>query len=348
MNIVIGNHIFGEMENFLSKNAKGNIFLITDENVGKYYSDKILHYLSNFKVDVYTLIPGEENKNLNIVKDIYSRLIDLNCDRNTVIISFGGGVVGDIAGFVASTYLRGVDYVQIPTTLLSQIDSSIGGKVGVDFKGYKNMIGSFYFPLATFIDIELLKSLNKRNITSGVGELLKYGLIYDYNFFEFLSSNIDNIYNFDNKVLKIAIEKAVYIKEKIVSEDKRDKGIRKILNFGHTIGHGIESFYNFQRFNHGEAIILGMIYESFIAKEIRLIDEKYFNEIFKVLNRLVNPEAFNQKEINEILNKMTYDKKNEKDKIVFILPVGKGKVEIFNDIEINLIKKTLSGDWIWK
>ena len=254
----------------------------------------------------------------------------------------------DISGFVASTYLRGVDYIQIPTTLLSQVDSSIGGKVGVDFKGYKNMIGSFYFPLATFIDIELLKSLDTRDITSGVGEVLKYGIIYDYDFLKYVYSNIDSIYNFDDEVLETIVKKSVSIKDRIVSQDKRDKGIRKILNFGHTIGHGIESFYDFKRYNHGEAVILGMIYESFISKEIGLIEEEYFNEIFSVLSKLVDPVIFNIKEVDGILKNMSYDKKNKKYKIVFVLPTDRGEVQIFDNIEKDLIKKTLSGDWIWK
>jgi len=348
MDIVIGKNLFDEIRKFLSENIEENIFLITDENVRKYYLDKILQCLSDFKVNVYTLTPGEESKSLDIVKDIYSELIEVNCDRNTIIISFGGGVVGDISGFVASTYLRGVDYIQIPTTLLSQVDSSIGGKVGVDFKGYKNMIGSFYFPLATFIDIELLKSLDTRDITSGVGEVLKYGIIYDYDFLKYVYFNIDSIYNFDDEVLETIVKKSVSIKNRIVSQDKRDKGIRKILNFGHTIGHGIESFYDFKRYNHGEAVILGMIYESFISKEIGLIEEEYFNEIFSVLSKLVDPVIFNIKEVDGILKNMSYDKKNKKDKIVFVLPTDRGEVQIFDNIEKDLIKKTLSGDWIWK
>lgn len=348
MNIVIGKNLFDEIRGFLKEKTEGNIFLITDENVSKYYLDKLFHYLSDFKVNVYILKPGEDSKKLNIVRNIYNELIDSNCDRDTIIISFGGGVVGDISGFVASTYLRGVEYIQIPTTLLAQVDSSVGGKVGVDFKGYKNMIGSFYFPLATFIDIDLLKSLNERDIRSGVGEVLKYGIIYDYNFFKFVSSNIDNVYNFDEKILKTVVEKSVSIKNEIVSKDERDRGIRKILNFGHTIGHGIESFYDFKRYNHGEAVLLGMIYESFIAMKIRLIDEEYFNEIFNVLSNLVKPVLFKEEEIDRILKNIAYDKKNAKDKIVFVLPAGRGKVQIFDNIKENLIKKTLSGDWIWK
>jgi len=184
---------------------------------------------------------------LDTVTSIYDHMIEYNMDRNTLILSFGGGVVGDITGFVAATYKRGLKYIQIPTTLLAQVDSSFGGKVGINYRNYKNIIGSFYLPEITVVDIDFLRTLDRRQIICGLAEILKYGLIYDYDFFVFVSSNINRIYNLDSCVLFKVVNRSIEIKEQIVKKDLYDKGIRQILNFGHTIGHSIESYYDFSK-----------------------------------------------------------------------------------------------------
>lgn len=346
MENVIGVSLFKDIRQFLKEENKKNIFLITDENVSEYYLEEVLYYLSPFKTRVYILESGEKSKCLKVVENIYMELIKYNYDRSTTIISFGGGVVGDISGFVAATYLRGVEYIQIPTTLLAQVDSSIGGKVGIDFGKYKNMIGSFYFPIKTFIDINFLKTLDRREMTSGLGEVLKYGIIKDYDFFRYVKGNIQSIYDFDEEILTEVVEKCVSIKTQVVAMDEKDKGIRKILNFGHTIGHGIESLYDFNRYKHGEAIILGMMYESFISKEMGLIDEEYFCEIIQTLKSLVVPVHFSNENMTKILSKMSHDKKNLNERIVFVLPTGKNKVDIFDNVSKETIRKSLKGDWL--
>jgi len=346
MDTIIGSKTLEKLPDILVQNNFKKLFIITDENVSKIYLDRILNVLSSFQVKTYVLKAGEKSKKMKTVLNIYDELIEYNFNRNGVILSIGGGVVGDISGYVASTYMRGVDYIQIPTTLLAQVDSSIGGKVGVDYKGLKNIIGSFYFPIKTIIDVELLRTLNNREMISGIGEIFKYGLIEDYNFFNYVKENIENILEKDDQVLTYVVEQSVNIKKKIVKLDELDKGVRKKLNFGHTIGHSIEGLYNFDKYNHGEAVILGMLYESFISKEIGLINSIYFNKIYEVLTNLVTPVRFSGKEINKMINIMNYDKKNINDKVAFILPVGKGKVNIFHDIEKLTIEEALEGRWI--
>ena len=211
------------------------------------------------------------------------------------------------------------------------------------------MIGSFYFPIGNFIDVKLLNTLDKRELISGLGEVIKYGIIKDYDFFKYTRDNIEKIYEFDDRVLLNIVRKSVSIKSEIVGLDERDRDLRRILNFGHTIGHGIESLFGFSNYNHGEAVILGMLYESYISKELGLIDEEYFNEIFNTLRNLV-PNKPNIRtgdgSLSEIIDIISHDKKNVGGRIVFVLPTGRGKVEIFDDVNFELIKKSLKGDWL--
>ncbi|WP_159436064.1 3-dehydroquinate synthase [Anaerosalibacter sp. Marseille-P3206] len=349
MEIIVGKDLFSKLQKFLNKYNKKSIYIITDENVAKIHLKSLISYLSTFHVRVYVLKPGEKSKSLDIVEDIYEDLIENKYDRSTTILSLGGGVVGDISGFVASTYLRGVDYIQIPTTLLAQVDSSIGGKVGLDFGKYKNMIGSFYFPIANFIDVKLLNTLDKRELTSGLGEIIKYGIIKDYDFLKYVTKNTRRIYDCDEDVLLNIVKKSVSIKSQVVNKDERDLGIRRILNFGHTIGHGIESLFGFNTYNHGEAVILGMMYETYISKEMGLIDDEYFNEIIiNLINLMPNKPNIEtgDSSLSRIINIISHDKKNVDGNIVFVLPVGRGEVEIFDDIDIGLIKNSLKGDWL--
>ncbi|NMA87537.1 MAG: 3-dehydroquinate synthase [Tissierellia bacterium] len=344
MNININYMVLEGLEEFLNKNNIDKLYIITDNIVYDLYIDYLINAIGNKDYSIFIIEAGEENKNMNTVFSIYDDLLEKNIDRNTLILAFGGGVVGDIAGFVASSYKGGLKYVQIPTTLLSQVDSSIGGKVGVDYGGYKNIIGSFYFPEKTFIDTYFLSTLPKREITSGLGEILKYGLIEDYELFQYTRENLDKIYNRDINTLNLIINKSVSIKEKIVGQDKKDLGLRKILNFGHTIGHSIEAYYGFSKFNHGEAVILGMLYESYIAKSLRLIDRNYYNEIYNTLSTLARPIKFDEDQIEDLLKIMGNDKKNISDEITIVLPVDRGRVHIFNNIDKNLIIDSLKGE----
>ena len=334
-------NIWDELHQYL---IGDNFIFVTDRNVYNLYKEEVSDFLDVQK-NIYIMPSGETSKNLDELSNIYKFLIQQNIDRNGRIFCLGGGVVGDLAGFAAATFKRGIEYIQIPTTLLSQVDSSIGGKTGIDFLGHKNIIGSFHFPLITLIDTSFINTLPEREIICGLGEIIKYGLIQDYEFFKYIEKNIRKIYNRDKRILSYIIQKSTEIKLSIVGEDKLDLGIRQKLNFGHTIGHSIESFFEYKKYNHGEAVILGMMYESNIAYEKNLIDKEYYCEIIEALNPLIEQIRFSEEEITTLLNYMKNDKKNKDGKISFVLPIGKGKVDLFYDVEESLIAKALSNNY---
>lgn len=337
MTYKIVNNIWEELQ---KEALLDNFIIVTDRNIYNIYKDEVKNLLKG-RDHIYIMPSGEESKNLQELSNIFKLLIQKNIDRNGKIYCLGGGVVGDLGGFAAATYKRGIDYIQIPTSLLSQVDSSIGGKTGIDFLEHKNIIGSFHFPLITIIDASFINTLPKKEITCGLGEIIKYGLIEDYDFLKFIEKNIDKIYRRDMRILQTIIKKSIEIKSSIVQEDKLDTGIRQKLNFGHTIGHSIESYFQYKKYNHGEAVILGMIYESNIAYEKEFIDKKYYNEIIKVLSPLVEKVVFSIEDIKLLIDYMRNDKKNKEGRISFALPVGKGKVDLFYDVEENLIRKAL-------
>lgn len=342
MDIVIGNDL-DDLYNYIDEDRK--VFLLTDDKVYSIYGEEINKFMSRLASTIYIMNNGEENKNKSTVFDIYDKLISSNFGRYDLFIAFGGGVVGDIGGFVASTYMRGLDYIQIPTTLLSQVDSSLGAKTGFDYKGYKNIIGSFKKPLLTYINTEYLLSLSKEDFISGLGEILKYGIIHDYDFFKYVCDNREQIMSRKIRTLEYCVKKSVEIKSKFVNEDFRDFGLRRNLNFGHTIGHAIESFYGFKNYKHGQAVILGMIYESYIAYYMDFIDEDYFYELLEELSFYIKVINFREDEIKVLVDIMRRDKKNRYGNISMVLPTGRGKVDFYDDIAIEDIYRSLEGEW---
>ena len=235
--------------------------VITDSNVGPLYADKVAQCLKETgnNIFVYTFEAGEKNKNLNTVQDVYEFLIKNKFDRKDVLIALGGGVVGDLTGFTAATYLRGIRFIQMPTSLLSQVDSSIGGKTGVDFNGYKNMVGAFYQPILVYINIETLKTLPIRENLSGMGEIIKHGFIKDKGYLKWLNDNSEHILNLEYDALEYMICESCMIKRAVVEYDPKETlGERALLNFGHTLGHAIEKNSNFSLL-HGECVALGML-----------------------------------------------------------------------------------------
>lgn len=340
--IFIGSNIISDIKDILSPYINDRkIFIITDKNVENLYLDDFKNELCGFDLDVYVIEPGEKSKSIEVAKEIFLRMLEFKCDRKSVVITFGGGVVGDLGGYVASTYMRGIDYIQIPTTLLSQVDSSIGGKVAVNINNYKNIVGNFHHPLAVVIDIDFLKSLNIREFNSGLGEVLKYGLIKNFSFLQWVGSNIESIYNMDKASILKVISESLDIKKEIVQKDEREGSLRKILNFGHTIGHGIEGLNHFKRFTHGEAVALGMIYETKLSLKLGLIEENYYSLVKDILSKVVGTISFNEEEINEILEGISHDKKLEDGQLVLVLPTGQGIVEIVKGVEKSLIIETL-------
>ncbi|WP_026476075.1 3-dehydroquinate synthase [Alkaliphilus transvaalensis] len=300
--------------------------IITDEHVDELYAKEMYTELSrNFKIFKYVISAGETSKNLETVTNILNYMLDHNLSRNCTVIAFGGGVVGDIAGFCSSIYMRGVDYIQVPTTLLAQVDSSVGGKTGINMPQGKNLVGSFYQPKEVVIDTGVLNSLPEKEVMSGIGEVIKYGFIEDYDFFLYLKENLKALIQLDTKVLKYTIKKCCEIKGRIVSKDEKEKGLRKILNFGHTIGHALEVTTKYKTYTHGEAVLIGMYHEAKMALRLSLIDEEYFMEIADLM------KGFNTSlevtELEDLIGAMKGDKKNRDNRISFILPNGRGSVE---------------------
>ena len=245
-NIVIENDFSKLAENVTKLEISGRkLAVITDSNVGPLYADKVAQCLKETgnNIFVYTFEAGEKNKNLNTVQDVYEFLIKNKFDRKDMLVALGGGVVGDLTGFAAATYLRGIDFIQVPTSLLAQVDSSIGGKTGVDFRAYKNMVGAFHQPRLVYMNTSTLSSLNTRLFNSGFGEILKHGLIKDASYFQWLKDNIEKIAALDSGYLEEMIYRSCEIKRKVVENDPTEKGERAQLNFGHTLGHAIEKHF---------------------------------------------------------------------------------------------------------
>ncbi len=323
--------------------------IVTDSNVGPLYLESVEKVLVPvFKeVGSVTIPAGEENKNLDRVRDVLKKLVSLRFDRKDFIIALGGGVIGDMAGFVSAVYLRGIRFIQIPTTLLSQTDSSIGGKTGVDLDEYKNMVGAFHQPSFVYINTAFLRSLPKRQFASGMAEIIKHGLIRDNAYYEWLVNNFNEINDQEEAVIEKMIRISCEIKARVVEEDPTEQGLRAILNFGHTIGHAIEKNSGFTLL-HGECVSLGMIAASYISYCRGNIDTEEFYEIRDMFLPfylpLTLPDDYDPKEILELSKS---DKKMDGGKVRFILlkKVGKAVIdtsvtdeEILNAIDQLIIK----------
>ncbi|HOQ17618.1 MAG: 3-dehydroquinate synthase [Epulopiscium sp.] len=316
--------IINALKKFFPSDRK--ICIVTDENVNKYYGQTLLEIVSSAYKEVYKCVfpAGESNKNLNTVQEIYKFFIEKHLDRNSLILALGGGVTGDMAGFAAATYMRGIPFVQIPTTLLSQVDSSVGGKVGVDFLQHKNMIGAFYQPAFVYINLDTLKTLPKEQLSSGVAEVIKHGLILDKSYFEFLESSYDSFFKLDHEVLEKIIRRSCELKGSVVSRDEKEAGLRAILNFGHTLGHAIETLLNFKLF-HGQCVSVGMVGAAYLSYINGLISKEDLKRIEKVLASYDLPVRIEELNKEVIYNQMLLDKKTKNNIIHFILLSSIGK-----------------------
>ncbi len=307
-----------EVEPFISIEKK--VCIVTDTQVQPMYAAAVEEILKSLcaKVCVYAIPAGEENKNLDYVRNIYEFLIKEGFGRKDVLVALGGGVVGDMTGFVAATYLRGVDYIQLPTTLLSQNDSSIGGKTGVDFDGYKNMVGAFKMPKLVYMNLEVLKTLDDRQFFSGFAEVMKHGLIRDQKFYIWLIENMYEICERDLDVLEEMVLRSCNIKKLVVEKDPTEQGERAILNFGHTIGHAIEKYKNFS-LTHGECISLGMVAAAYISWKRDKIGMETYYEIRDMFVPFYLPISIDDIDLQEVLRLTKSDKKAEAGSIKFVL-----------------------------
>ena len=321
------------------KNTNQQWIIISQQSIMKHYGNDLYNQLNDngFNVKKIMIDEGESSKDIKIYMQIVSKLLESNCDRSSIILALGGGVVGDIAGFVASTYLRGIKYYQIPTTLLAMVDSSIGGKTGLNYLRTKNIIGTIYQPDAVLIDPQLLSTLPVDETISGIGEIIKYGAIKDSIFLKNLNEWIDDLNNFP---YSIAIERCCEIKADVVSADEKEKDLRRILNFGHTIGHALESHIGYDNIRHGEAISYGMKCASWISKEKSLINNDEYNFMIELINKLPLPKL-DKLNYDQIIQFINFDKKYQNGKLSFILLNGLGSTEIATDISQELIRKSL-------
>tara|TARA_B100000989_G_scaffold269143_1_gene224361 strand:+ start:3743 stop:4813 length:1071 start_codon:yes stop_codon:yes gene_type:complete len=338
--IIIKSNYAKKYLRLLKKNNR-KIFCVVDIKVKIFFNDIEKNYL-NF---IY-LKCGEKIKNINYYEKIYEKLLSKGIDRNSILVCIGGGTLGDLCGFIASTILRGVEYKLIPTTLLSQVDSSIGGKNGINSKYGKNLIGSFYQPDEVIIDTSFLKILPLREIKSGYAEIIKHALIKDKNFFNWLDKNYSKIFNINTRVLENAILKSILIKLWYVKNDPKEKLInfnsRAILNFGHTIGHSLETFYSYNsKLNHGEAISIGMLIEAKISNSLGYLSKAHLNKIEEHFKNTKLKLSDKNIKNNKLLNIIKKDKKNMNGMINIILLKNIGKSFFVRNIKFNLIKKII-------
>ncbi len=332
--IYIGTELLAQAD-LLTQHISGNSALIvTNETVAPLYLDKVKQHLAAIKHDVVILPDGEQFKNLDVLNQIYDALLSNQFDRNTTLIALGGGVIGDITGFAAATYQRGVNLIQIPTTLLSQVDSSVGGKTAVNHKLGKNMIGAFYQPKAVIADTNTLNTLDDRQLSSGIAEVIKYGLIRDTEFHNWLKEHMRALLHRDPTALAYAIERSCQNKAEVVSADEKESGQRAMLNFGHTFGHAIETGMGYGEWLHGEAVATGMIMAAILSCKLGNITEETVAEIRHLIESAKlpthAPEALTAKGFKKL---MAIDKKVQDGKIRFILLKAIGDAYITDDYD---------------
>ncbi len=309
------------------------VAIITNHKIAGLHINYLTNKIKAKELHIITLPDGEEYKNWESIEYILNRLFDAKFDRNSLLIAFGGGVVGDMTGFAASIFLRGISFIQIPTTLLAMVDSSVGGKTGINNKYGKNLIGSFYQPDGVYIDTHFLSTLDKREFAAGMAEIIKMAVMFDKEFF-------DKIKN--NKIsLEEMIKRSVELKAEVVNQDEKEKGIRSVLNYGHTFGHVIENLTNYKKYLHGEAVAIGMIMANELSKSLGYLSENEAEEIKQVLQKNNLPTDFKIENIEEFYNHFFLDKKTTDNKIKFIIPEKIGKYKIVKDIPKEKVIKVL-------
>lgn len=329
---------FVYLENLLKIETYSKIFVLVDENTNEHCLPYFLANLpTEIEIEIIEIEAGEENKNIYTCIDLWHTLIELDADRKSIMINLGGGVITDIGGFVASTYKRGIDFVNVPTTLLAMVDASVGGKTGVDLGSLKNQIGVINEPKSVIVISKFLETLPTNQMRSGLAEMLKHGLIYDKTYWD----KLKHLNNLNTDDLDVLIKQSIEIKNKIVSQDLKENGIRKALNFGHTLGHAIESYFleseDKNQLLHGEAIAIGMILESYLSNKLELISKDSYAEIKYIITDVFEKIAFNDSDIQKILDLLIFDKKNEFGNIQFTLLNKIGESKINQTVDKSLI-----------
>lgn len=328
--IFIGEDILGGVDEFV----RGKALLVTQKNIFD---------LCALPYDVAFIPDGETSKSLSEAEKLYTRAIEVGLDRKSVVIALGGGVVGDLAGFVAATFMRGINLIQIPTTLLAQVDSSVGGKTAVNHALGKNLIGAFHQPRAVFIDLNFLKTLPEREIKSGLGEVVKYGVISDANFFAYLEDNADKILQRDLKTLAHVVKRSCEIKAAVVSADEKESGLRRILNFGHTMAHAVEEQTAYKTYRHGEAVAIGMMAAALISCELGKTSADNVARLERLLRRFGMLTTCTGLDADKLYAVTLRDKKTVGGVVNWVLMRDFGSVEVSSNVPVSVIKKVFRG-----
>lgn len=322
------------------------ILVVSNPEIFDYYGQITIDSLEKqgFEVNYHLIPAGENHKNLDSIAHIYDTALKCRLERNSTMIALGGGVIGDMTGFAAATWLRGINFIQIPTTLLAMVDASVGGKTGVNHPQGKNLIGAFYQPKFVLIDATVLKTLPEREFRAGMAEVIKYGVIWDKTLFEALENaqSIDSLNNFDGVLLNDILTRSCQAKADVVSQDEKESGLRAILNYGHTIGHAIESLTNYETFIHGEAVAIGMVIAGRIAVKMGLWSDEEADRQDKLIVKAGLPTTIpDDLEIEDIIAHLQMDKKVKDGKVRFILPEAIGKVTIVDSVTDDLLREIL-------
>ena len=332
--IYVGAGILARAGEFLKgAGVRGKVALVTNPTVANIYLEPVSQTLTQagFQVVPVLIADGEEHKNQGSLELIYDSLVSARLERKSSIVALGGGVVGDLAGFAAATYLRGVSYVQIPTTLLAQVDSSVGGKTGVNHPGGKNLIGAFYQPRLVLIDVDVLSTLPRRELVAGLSEVIKYGVIEDAELFRLLESNIGRLIELDRELLIHVITTSCSIKARVVEQDEREDDYRAVLNFGHTIGHALEAATEYRDFLHGEAVAIGMAKAAVISARQGFCEEQTVQRIHSLLEKTgLGTEVPKTILRDRLIQRMEVDKKSAGGKIKFVLCEAIGKTRFYS------------------
>jgi 3-dehydroquinate synthase len=343
--ILIGEGLLASIGSILQeRQIDGRILVITNPTVARWYREPLIHSLQSagFSVQVAEVPDGESYKSLEQASFLYDTLIDGAYDRKSLLIALGGGVIGDLTGFVAATYMRGVRFIQIPTTLLAQVDSSIGGKVAVNHPKGKNLIGAFYQPSLVITDVTTLKTLPEAEFNSGMAEVIKHGFILDENYLRLIAGEYELIHNLDPEILSFVVSGSCRIKSEVVEQDEKESGLRAILNFGHTIGHAIEAVTNYTYYKHGEGVALGMLAASQIAARTgRLKEADLPKNLLKICQKFKLPTKLPGLAIQEILEAIKLDKKVESAKVRWVLPEKVGIMKITSEVPAEVITEVL-------
>jgi 3-dehydroquinate synthase len=336
-----------EIGRTLKKYTEGiKSLIVTNPTIAEHYLKMVERSLevAGFQVFVAQVPDGEEHKSLAEASKLYARCVEYKLGRDSIIVGLGGGVIGDLAGYMAATFMRGLPIVQVPTTLLAQVDSSVGGKVAVNLPEGKNLVGSFYQPLLVYIDLAVLKTLPREEMEAGMAEVIKYGIILDKNFFEYLEENIESLRGLDWEVLETVVARCCRLKAGIVEKDEKESGLRAILNFGHTLGHALETLTDYKKYRHGEAVAIGMVGACRIAEEMGMLKKEARDKIEHLIGKTGLPGRIGvELGVDGIIQILSLDKKVRAGKVGFVLPERIGKVVVRNDVPEDIVRDVVRG-----